>query len=387
MKRRLSTAELNKISAATERQVYDSESEFDFDDSLKYPTWKRPASEDYSTDEYLSDVEAGDVIGFLNDLAIEEAEEEDEIVDEDDELSPENNNSPWTDYTERQKTFPFTGQKDLQKVVPPDSTPLDILLLLVNDKVLNLIVSETNRFGNQTVAAKQPKKYARINKWRETNAEEIKQFWGLITWMGLVKLSSLKDYWAKDGIYKQTIPQSVMVRNRFQLLLSLLHFNDNDTIKTGDRLAKIQPLLDVLEQNLKGMFCPGEDIVIDETLIPWRGRLIFRQYIPNKAHRYGIKLFKLCSVNGYTWGLKVYLRRSVTGERQVGLAKNICLNLAEQLLYQGRTLYIDNFYTSYELAKCFLDKKNSRCGHSPSEQKRYSEGCSSRQAQTRRYDF
>ena len=43
MKRRLSTAELNKISAATERQVYDSESEFDSDDSLKYPTWKRPA--------------------------------------------------------------------------------------------------------------------------------------------------------------------------------------------------------------------------------------------------------------------------------------------------------------------------------------------------------
>ena len=75
MKRRSSTAELNKISAATERQVYDSESEFDSDDSLKYPTWKRPASEDYSTDEYLSDVEAGDVIGFLNDLAIEEAEE------------------------------------------------------------------------------------------------------------------------------------------------------------------------------------------------------------------------------------------------------------------------------------------------------------------------
>ena len=147
--------------------------------------------------------------------------------------------------------------------------------------------------------------------------------------MGLVKFSSLKDYWAKDGIYKQTIPQSVMVRNRFQLLLSLLHFNDNDTIRTGDRLAKIQPLLNVLGQNFKELFCPGEDIVIDETLIPWRGRLIFRQYIPNKAHRYGIKLFKLCSVNGYTWGLKVYSGRSVAGEREVGLAKNICLNVAE----------------------------------------------------------
>ena len=165
--------------------------------------------------------------------------------------------------------------------MPPDSTPLDILLLLVNDKVLNSLYRKQTDLLTR-LFAKQPKKYARINKWRETNAEEIKQFLGLI--MGLV-LSSF--YWAKDGIYKQTIPQSVI----FQLLLSLLHFNDNDTIRTGDRLAKIQPLLDVLEQNFKELFCPGEDIV-NETLINCR------QYIPNKAHRYGIKLFKLCSVNG-----------------------------------------------------------------------------------------
>ncbi|CAH2002927.1 unnamed protein product [Acanthoscelides obtectus] len=36
------------------------------------------------------------------------------------------------------------------------------------------------------------------------------------------------------------------------------------------------------------------------------GRLILKQYIPQKTHKYGIKLFKLCCDNGYTWNLKIY---------------------------------------------------------------------------------
>lgn len=96
--------------------------------------------------------------------------------------------------------------------------------------------------------------------------------------------------------------------------------------------------------------------------MPWRGRLIFRQYIPNKAHRYGIKLFKLCSVDGYTWALRVYAGKSATGEREIGLAKNVCLQLCGDLLNEGRTLYVDNFYTSYELARAMLDKNTHLVG-------------------------
>ena len=72
------------------------------------------------------------------------------------------------------------------------------------------------------------------------------------------------------------------------------------SIARNDRLGKIRPLFDKLERKYKRIFTPGEHIVIDETLISWRERLIFKQYIPNKAHRYGMKLFKLFSTTGYT---------------------------------------------------------------------------------------
>ena len=164
-----------------------------------------------------------------------------------------------------------------------------------------------------------------------------------------------------------TIPRAIMSRNRFQILLTMLHFDNNETSDTSNRLRKIQHLVDMLQQKFKALFYPGKDFVIDETLVPWRGRLIFRQYIPNKSHRYGVKLFKLCSVDGYTWGLNVYTGKSASGERETGLAKSVCVELAESLLNQGRTLYIDNFYTSNDLAKCLLDKKNACCWNTKSK--------------------
>ena len=142
----------------------------------------------------------------------------------------------------------------------------------------------------------------------------------------------------------------------------MIHFSDNAAAQAGDRLAKILPLVNILESNFKNLFCPEKDIVIDETLIPWRGRLIFRQYIPNKAHRYGIKMFKICSVEGYTWGIRIYSGKSATGERETGLAQNVCLELTKDLLNEGRTLFVDNFYTSYDLAKCFLQKNTHVVG-------------------------
>jgi len=139
-----------------------------------------------------------------------------------------------------------------------------------------------------------------MHKWKPTNPEEIKKFLGLILYMGVVKVNPIANYWSKSPLYNFQLPRTIMSRNRFELLLSNFHFANNVSIVRNDRLRKIRPLFDKLEGKYQKIFTSGEHIVIDETLIPWRGRLIFRQHIPNKAHKYGIKLFKLCSSTGYT---------------------------------------------------------------------------------------
>jgi hypothetical protein len=43
------------------------------------------------------------------------------------------------------------------------------------------------------------------------------------------------------------------------------------------------------------MISPGKTVCIDETIVPFSGQLLIKQYIPLKANKYGIKLCKLCT--------------------------------------------------------------------------------------------
>lgn len=70
-----------------------------------------------------------------------------------------------------------------------------------------------------------------------------------------------------------------MSRNRFELLLRMLHFVDNEKDNGSNHLYEIQPIIDILETSYKKYYNPTEDICIDESLISFRGRIVFRQYL------------------------------------------------------------------------------------------------------------
>lgn len=163
-------------------------------------------------------------------------------------------------------------------------------------------MDETNRYAEQCLQqTARPK--ARILKWTPTNSKEIEQLLGVVIWMGLCSLPTIQSYWRKHMLYSTAI-STVMSRNRFQLLLRTLHFCNNEEV-TEDRLRKLTPLLNRLRETFQSVITPSEYICIDETLVPFRGRLSFRQYISNKRHKFGIKLFKLCLKDGYTIDFQV----------------------------------------------------------------------------------
>ena len=59
----------------------------------------------------------------------------------------------------------------------------------------------------------------------------------------------------------------------------------------------------------KSIWVPRREISIDEGTIPFKGRLNFKVYNPNKPDKYGIKTYKVCdSTNGYCNMFDVYVR-------------------------------------------------------------------------------
>ncbi len=70
---------------------------------------------------------------------------------------------------------------------------------------------------------------------------------------------------------------------------------------------KIRPLLDLLAPALETTYTLGQNVSIDESMIHFKGRLKYKQYIPNQPHSWGIKAYVLAdSRSGYTYHLRLY---------------------------------------------------------------------------------
>ena len=112
------------------------------------------------------------------------------------------------------------------------------------------------------------------------------------------------------------------------------------------------------------MYTPSRNISIEESLLLWKGCLGFKQYIPIKRARFGVKCFILCKDSGYTFKFKIY-----TGRENVpppagalSVSERIVADLIEPLLDRGYHLYIDNWYTSRSLTEFLFDHSTLACG-------------------------
>ncbi|XP_029347881.1 piggyBac transposable element-derived protein 4-like [Acyrthosiphon pisum] len=278
-------------------------------------------------------------------------------------LNADNDNisSNWYPVTGNyQKYFTYENDCTLPIELLANNEPYDYFKLFLTDDILNCMVLETNRNAEQYLKSIRLSRSSRFRSWQPIVLEDMTKFIGLLLWMGVVKYPNIADYWSKAERYENSVAPKIMSRNKFELILRFWHFADNETSDKSDRLYKIRNILDKINFNFEHLLTPGEIIAVDESMIPFRGRLKFRQYIPSKRHKYGVKLFKICDVNGFTYKIIIYEgKQSISGQ---SLGETIVLSLCEKYLEKGRTIVTDNFYTSVPLAKQLLNKKTHLVG-------------------------
>jgi len=118
----------------------------------------------------------------------------------------------------------------------------------------------------------------------------------------------------------------------------------------------VKPIYDVMTARFRNAYIPGPEIAIDEGMVPWRGRLRFKQYIPSKPDKFGMKLYILSeSASGYICDFNIYTGADFNpdpeaeeGEVTLGHSYGVVMGLLRKsdLLNKGYTLYCDNYYSS-----------------------------------------
>ena len=299
----------------------------------------------------------------------EDQDEQDETPDGND-SSGRNGNSTrpeWLPVSSKQRMHAFTGKEEMSVTVnnADDETevlPIDLYALFVSDTIIDMIVLETNRYAQQKIDAARVTRRSRLVSWKPTDREEMKRFFGIVIYMGLVVKPEIQLYWSKSTLYDDPFVPKLMSRERFEILYRCLHFVDNTAhLNSQDKLYKVRPLIDLLVNNFQSVYKPGSKLVVDESMVPFRGRLDIKQYIPGKAHKYGMKVYKACTPEGYTWNLEVHVGK---GDNTAGLnsTESRVVNLCNEMLGKGCTIYSDNYYTSVILAEYLLVKKTYICG-------------------------
>ncbi|KAJ7983499.1 hypothetical protein DPEC_G00377590 [Dallia pectoralis] len=187
------------------------------------------------------------------------------------------------------------------------------IALFITPRVEAIVLEATNREGSRRHG----------DAWRGMDAVDLRAYTGLLILAGVYRsrgeaAASLWDAESGRPIFRATMPLKV-----FYAYSSLLRFDDRETRparRAVDKLAAVRELWDEWSARLPSLYNPGPDVTVDEQLVPFRGRCPFRQYMPSKPARYGIKAWVCCDArSSYAWKMQVYTGKTRDGpERNLG---------------------------------------------------------------------
>ncbi|XP_050516199.1 piggyBac transposable element-derived protein 3-like [Diabrotica virgifera virgifera] len=155
-------------------------------------------------------------------------------------------------------------------------TGTDIFICLLGS-IIDDIVYQSNLYAVQR------------NKVLNLKKDELITFLGLNIFMGHYKLPNWRHYWSNSEDLKTAIVPAAMSRDRFDAILSNLHINDNTNIntQTQDKLYKIRPMIDKLNENFSRYYKGTRELSVDESIILFKGRSSLKQYNPLKPIKRG----------------------------------------------------------------------------------------------------
>ena len=265
-----------------------------------------------------------------------------------------------------EKVFPFTPERPAGVYLPSETNaanPEHLFKLFFDKTIVENICKASNEYA-ESLKEKKPVMY---KYFRSMDSDDFYKLVAILIHFGYKKIPRYRLAWNTSSLCYDPFVTQIMSRNKFESLMTFLHVVDKETesqLKAdNDKLAKVRPLSDSLNEKCRKFCQPNMEVSIDERMVRSKAHFSFKQYIRNKPTKWGFKLWCLCNAkNGYTIRFSVY--RGKTGEvvSGNGLGYDVVFSLMTDYLDQGYSLYVDNFYSSPTLATDLFDHKTHITG-------------------------
>ncbi|GBN66032.1 PiggyBac transposable element-derived protein 3 [Araneus ventricosus] len=216
-------------------------------------------------------------------------------------------------------------------------------------------------------AVEESSKYAGKKKNQDfcLKIDEFKHFLDVIFYTGYQILPREKMYWENDTDTGTTLVSEAIARKRYFDNKKYLHFIDNTTIDS-DLYYKVRSIYTFLNEALQQFGVFSEHLSIAERMMRYFGRHGCKMCMKEKPVKFGYRLWILSSFDGYPFYIILYQEahkengsensseRLETTRKSKKEKKTLSQTVVENLLSVVETpakhkIYMDNFFTSYDL--------------------------------------
>ena len=307
----------------------------------------------------------------------EDRDSEEELVESDHEISSNSVQFVTPETDSKQNSIDFYGAVGINPAINMKSTngedyAREMMDLFLKYDLLVYIVNCTNERAEQFIRDNcDIDESSRVLDWRPVTVDEMKKFIGITLLMGIIKKPKIQDYWSTDSLIETPIFSSkeCLSRDRFILILKFLRYSYYPIVDHDRKISRIEPLLNYVKEVCQEIYIPEKHITVDESLLLWKGRFLYKQYIPNKRSRFGIKFYELCeSSSGYLWNLVMHCGKlehddlATFAPSNFKMSERVVLHLSENLLDLGYKIVCDNWFSSQKLADYLFVRKTLMLG-------------------------
>ncbi|XP_053967759.1 uncharacterized protein LOC128869249 [Anastrepha ludens] len=182
----------------------------------------------------------------------------------------------------RGRRFSFRHQSNVSKgptafAISAVDSPLSAFLLILSP-IEEHILRMTNLFGARTYR----------NNWEHLTIQQLRAYFGLLLLAGVYRSygECVMQLWNVDkgrAIFRKT-----MSLDMFKKIQRCIRFDDREERNRRDKLSPIRFVFDKWTAHLKTLYTVGKTVIINEQLVPFRGRCEKCARFICASHKYSI---------------------------------------------------------------------------------------------------
>lgn len=249
-----------------------------------------------------SDIEAVERRSISSDISLSYFEDS----SSDEESEEEIDDATWSQQLRKPNVTEFTEEVGASFVLGEDKKELDFFLKFFPTTLIKKIVDETNAYAARSIVRRP------VKMWVQTTIQEMLAFLGIHTIFSVLGVPSYTMAWKSTWPFEIPSVPTIMTRTRYERISKYFHKNDTTQNpargQSGhDKLFHIRSVLEKVSEMCFENYHPHKEQSVDEGMIAFKERLSFKQYLPAKLTKFGIKVWERASPkNGYVHEFQVY---------------------------------------------------------------------------------